>query len=216
MDKQAVLDVLNSLEVIESNGGDDAYILVANDEETRAKLNAVGVSSETIQRYGDDETFCILALAFGEGYADEYRDGKLVLWGPIDDELRSRVSNGEGTPSDAERLLKELDCFSSLRDPVRWFAWEMEKTLRQNKGGWESYSLGYLITRLAKEVRELEEQVARAQFTAEDRERTVRESTDVANIAMMIADKVQHEKGNQLVACRFNENEYCPECSPEE
>ncbi|GED55749.1 hypothetical protein BBO01nite_49900 [Brevibacillus borstelensis] len=32
----------------------------------------------------------------------------------------------------------------------------MEKTLKQNdhKGGWESCSLGYLITRLAEEVRE--------------------------------------------------------------
>lgn len=109
MNKQAILDVLNSLEVIETNGGDDAYILVANSEENCRKLNAVGVTDETIMRYGDDETFCILALAFSEGYADEYRDGKLVLWGPIDDELRYRVLNGEGTPSDAERLLRELE-----------------------------------------------------------------------------------------------------------
>lgn len=109
MNKQAVLDVLNSLEVIETNGGEDAYILVANSEENRMKLNAVGVTDETITRYGDDETFCILALAFNEGYADEYRDGKLVLWGPIDDELRYRVLNGEGTPADAERLLRELE-----------------------------------------------------------------------------------------------------------
>lgn len=138
--------------------------------------------------------------------------------GAVDDELRSRVLNGEGTPADAERLLEELERLSALRDPVRWFAWEMEKTLKQNdhKGGWESCSLGYLITRLAEEVRELEEQVARGQFTAEDRERTVREATDVANFAMMIADKVQHEKGNLLVACTCNENECCPECSPEE
>jgi hypothetical protein len=109
MSKQAILDVLNSLEVIEMNGGEDPYILVANNEENRKKLNAVGVTDETITRYGDDETFCILALAFNEGYADEYRDGKLVLWGPIDDELRSRVLNGEGTPADAERLLRELE-----------------------------------------------------------------------------------------------------------
>lgn len=121
MDKQAVLDVLNSLEVIETNGGDDAYILVENSEENRSKLSAVGVPSETIQQYGDDETFCILALAFGEGYADEWRDGKLVLWGPIDDELRYRVLHGEGTAMDAERLLKELARHESLgKHEIDW------------------------------------------------------------------------------------------------
>ncbi|GED55750.1 hypothetical protein [Brevibacillus borstelensis] len=80
MNRQAVLDVLNSLEVVDQIGGESPYILVANNEENRMKLNAVGVTDETITRYGDDETFCILALAFSEGYADEYRDGKLVLW----------------------------------------------------------------------------------------------------------------------------------------
>lgn len=109
MNKQAILDVLNSLKVEEINGGDDPYILVANTEENRKKLNAVGVSDEVIQKYGDDETFCILALAFSEGFADEYRDGKLVIWGPIDDELRYRVLNGEGTATDAERLLRALE-----------------------------------------------------------------------------------------------------------
>ncbi|USG64012.1 hypothetical protein NDK47_24200 [Brevibacillus ruminantium] len=109
MNKQAVLDVLNSLEVIEINGGDSPYILVENSVENRKKLNAVGITDEVIYSYGDDETFCILALAYNEGYADEWRDGKLVLWGPIDDELRTRVVNGEGTPADAERLLRELE-----------------------------------------------------------------------------------------------------------
>jgi hypothetical protein len=108
MNKQSILDVLNSLEVIEQQGGEDCYILVANNEENRAKLNAVGVSNETILKHGDEETFCILALAFNEGYCDEYKDGKLVLWGPID-ELRQRVLNGEGTSADAERLLRELE-----------------------------------------------------------------------------------------------------------
>lgn len=80
MNKQAVLDVLNSLEVAEINGGEDAYILVANNEENRMKLNAVGVSDETIRKYGgDDEFVCILALAFHGGYADDYKDGKFVL-----------------------------------------------------------------------------------------------------------------------------------------
>ncbi|CAI8779219.1 hypothetical protein EMIT07CA2_10234 [Brevibacillus sp. IT-7CA2] len=79
----------------------------------RRKLNAVGITDEVINQYGDDESFDVLALAFAEGYTDYYTDyytkGKFVLWGPIDDELRQRVLNGEGTAMDAERLLLALE-----------------------------------------------------------------------------------------------------------
>lgn len=78
MDRKKVLDVLNSLKVVEFNGGDEPYILVENSSSNREKLNAVGVSNEVIDKYGDEETFCILALAFSEGYANDYLDGKLV------------------------------------------------------------------------------------------------------------------------------------------
>lgn len=77
--KQKVLDVLNSLEVIETNGGDDPYILVENSPENRKKLNDAGVIDEIINRYGDEETFCILALATDQNYANDYKEGKLVL-----------------------------------------------------------------------------------------------------------------------------------------
>lgn len=110
MDKQAVLDVLNSLEVVEQQGGEDSYMLVDNTEETRKKFNAVGVTDDEIYAVGDDTSFCILALAFsGKKYADDYENGKFVLWGPIDDEFRYRVLNGEGTATDAERLLRALE-----------------------------------------------------------------------------------------------------------
>ena len=77
--KQAVLDVLNKLDVVEE--GSEGYILVANNDENRAKLNAVGVSNEIIDKYGDKETFCILSLALSEGYANHYNafKGGLVL-----------------------------------------------------------------------------------------------------------------------------------------
>lgn len=78
MENQNVLDVLNSLEVIDRQGGDEAYILVANNEENRAKLTAVGVDPSICKKYGDEEDFCILALAFSEGYADSVKDGKLI------------------------------------------------------------------------------------------------------------------------------------------
>ncbi|EGL15302.1 MULTISPECIES: hypothetical protein [unclassified Paenibacillus] len=109
MNKQVVLDVLNSLEVIERQGGEDPYILVANNEENLSKLVAVGIPLEKLACYGDEETFCILSLAFGERYADEVKGWTLVRWGPIDDELRYRVLNHEGTAADAERLLRELE-----------------------------------------------------------------------------------------------------------
>ncbi|NQF17820.1 hypothetical protein HPY31_28555 [Brevibacillus sp. HB1.3] len=44
MNRQAILDVLNNLEVVETNGGDSPYILVENNEIVRQKLNAVGKS----------------------------------------------------------------------------------------------------------------------------------------------------------------------------
>lgn len=103
--KQAVLDVLNSLEVVDA---DEGYILVESTVENIQKLNAVGVTDEEIHEAGDDDTFCILAVAFNGRYADGY-NGKLVLWGPIDDDLRSRVIEGQGTPEDAERLLRSLE-----------------------------------------------------------------------------------------------------------
>lgn len=109
VNRQAILDVLNSLEVIEQQGGEDCYMLVANNDENRAKLNAVGVPSEKMARYGDEDTFCIVALAFGERYADEHRNGQFIQWYGIDDDIRQRVLNGEGTPMDAERLLQALE-----------------------------------------------------------------------------------------------------------
>lgn len=78
MENQKILDVLNSLNVIEKQGGEDAYILIKNNGENQKLLNDVGVDSETINKYGDEEAFCALSLAFGEGYADFYLDGKFI------------------------------------------------------------------------------------------------------------------------------------------
>ncbi|CDN42017.1 MULTISPECIES: hypothetical protein [Paenibacillus] len=84
MSKQAILDVLNSLPVIDQQGGDDAYILVQNTQEVRERLAAAGdvsasLDPHTLGRYGDEEEFCILAYAFGEEYANDYRGG-ILIW----------------------------------------------------------------------------------------------------------------------------------------
>lgn len=188
MNRQMVLDVLNSLEVIEQNGGDDAYILVDNTEETRKKLNKVGITDGEIYSTGDENSFCILALAFNGKYADDYEDGKLIVWGPVDDKLRYRVLNGEGTASDAERLLRALEpqVGQSLRPEVRWFAEQMEAALKRNdhKGGWKECGAIYLLSRLRQETNELEGVVY---FNKSEKE-IISEAADVANFAMMIAN----------------------------
>jgi len=109
MNKQAILDVLNSLQVIEKEGGEDGYILVKNNEEVAAKLNAVGVTNQIIESYSEEDVFCIASMAAGEKYADDYVNGKFILWDKIDDDLRYRVIEGRGTARDAYRLLKELE-----------------------------------------------------------------------------------------------------------
>lgn len=80
IEKQRVLDALNSLEVVDENGGDSAYLIVDSSNENLEKLNVVGVTKETALKYGDEETFCILALAFSEGYADLYDGSKLIAF----------------------------------------------------------------------------------------------------------------------------------------
>lgn len=117
--KQAVLDVLNGLKIFEWNGGENPSILVQNNAQNRVKLNNVGVSTETINKYGDANTFCILALAFNEHYADDIVGGKLIVWDSyVDSELRSRVLDGEGTATDAQRLLKALDLIRLFRGEI--------------------------------------------------------------------------------------------------
>lgn len=111
MNKQAILDVLNNLDVIEQSGGEDAYILVAINQENLAELAEVGITEDMVEGYGTDgEDFCILAFAFGEKYADDYENGKLIIWNSlVDDDLRYRVTNGQASQTDAGRLLRALE-----------------------------------------------------------------------------------------------------------
>lgn len=93
MNNQTVLDVLNELEVIEHQGGETPYILVKNNEETRKKLNDVGVTNEQIFQAGDHESFCIFSLAFNGNFAHAYEPIRgLILWdNQVDDDLHDRV-----------------------------------------------------------------------------------------------------------------------------
>jgi len=72
-EKQAVLDVLNSFEVQDSQGGEECFILVESSEENLSALEKVGVPREVALGYGDEDMFCIAAVAFDLGVADVWR-----------------------------------------------------------------------------------------------------------------------------------------------
>jgi hypothetical protein len=78
------------------------------------------------------------------------------------------------------------------REPVKWFAEEMEKTLRANdgKGGWSRTSIYYLLNRARQELSELEQAVSKGAPVSE----IIRESSDVANFMMMIADRARNRE----------------------
>ena len=82
-----------------------------------------------------------------------------------------------------------------VREPVAWFAQQMEAKLRENdhKGGWQNCSWDWLVERIYRETKELWIEVGRVDI---EPKRIIREAADVANFAMMIAD----------IARRINDN----------
>jgi NTP pyrophosphatase (non-canonical NTP hydrolase) len=84
-----------------------------------------------------------------------------------------------------------------LRPPLKWFADKMEDTLKANdwKGGWYGVGHDWLFKKLVDEVGEL----ARDLYTmnhADNPDHFIKECTDVANIAMMLADITNQVKKN--------------------
>ena len=74
------------------------------------------------------------------------------------------------------------------RSSVQWFAKHMEIELKENdhKPGWDSEPLDFLVMRLEDEVYELKQSVFDDDRTNED---IISEAADVANFAMMIAER---------------------------
>lgn len=100
-------------------------------------------------------------------------------------------------------------CSKKLRPEVKTFTQAMEIVLKENdyKGGWKNCTLEYLINKLDEEVKELKEaltirqkyiELNRGSRSVEDcwydlsckssEENILWEASDVANIAMMLAD----------------------------
>lgn len=77
-ERRRVVELLNEMEVIEVDG---AYALVEDNEENRALLKEAGLSTDLIDMYGTrGDTFCVMAVAFGEGYADRFDGNKLIVF----------------------------------------------------------------------------------------------------------------------------------------
>lgn len=121
--KKQVLDVLNNLEIVEE--GSEGYILVENSPEVHEKLNALGVSSETINKYGDDETFCIIALAFTEKYANEFLNGKLVWLSQL------RFAKEDKTLSDGGWIL-DYEFLKGIHEKINFLSDETLHTDMEN------------------------------------------------------------------------------------
>lgn len=89
--RNRALHFLNQMEVIEENGGEEAYALVENNEENRLLLQEAGIPLETALRYGDEDTFCIISLAISEGYATYYTGDKLIYHDISVDGIKSGI-----------------------------------------------------------------------------------------------------------------------------
>lgn len=80
---------------------------------------------------------------------------------------------------------------------VEWFSTVMLKKLRENryKQHWSELDLAYLINRLKEELLELEDELPNTKNNMIDIDAAIFECADVANFAMMVADKLYQQKG---------------------
>ena len=83
-------------------------------------------------------------------------------------------------------------------EEVKWFSEQMLAKLERDahKGGWEDETYFGLLSGVTREVFELTEELTTSLFEEYDYEAIIKECADVANFAMMIADKarLRHER----------------------
>ena len=87
-----------------------------------------------------------------------------------------------------------------IRRAVKKFAGLMEETLKKNdqKGGWQQEDFVYLYNRTLDEIIELKKQLIKARLlqtkevilSIPNKKEIIKESVDVANFCMMIADNI--------------------------
>lgn len=127
--------------------------------------------------------------------------------------------NVHGSDEDIETLKETTSFLDSLKDEEReelkWFSKNMEQKLKENdyKGGWDDVTVNFLLERLDCEFKELQniinEFISDTGRSVEDGlllpiypQDIVRECADVANFAMMIADKFKKDNPDQFLAER--------------
>lgn len=106
------------------------------------------------------------------------------------DALQETIAAQAQTNAAKYRALTALRALYDLkhREPLVWFTAEMEQTLRKNdyKGGWSKCKIDWLYKRLCDEVVELGRAVQERKGL-----HIIAEAADVANFAMMVADRVR-------------------------
>ncbi|PGW89949.1 hypothetical protein [Bacillus cereus] len=80
-----------------------------------------------------------------------------------------------------------------MREEVKWFAEQMESKLQENdhKGGWQDCDCYWLLKRASGECLELLRELDVYRDLGDNKEKIIKECSDVANFVMMIADKVR-------------------------
>jgi len=100
--------------------------------------------------------------------------------------IKEKVNRALSSPSQPSR-------YREIRPEVQWFAGEMEKQLKANdhKGGWKECELDWLFDRLIEETHEIRHELHKqwnGPLKRATLQQIIKESSDVANFAMMIAD----------------------------
>lgn len=79
MNNPGIVDMLNNLELAdESYGEDESYMLVDITDEVVNEFEAWGYVRADLEKYGDEDSFCVLAFAADKGYANYVKGGKLI------------------------------------------------------------------------------------------------------------------------------------------
>jgi hypothetical protein len=116
---------------------------------------------------------------------------EIVVCGIPDEDDESHNCDEMGCSSVSHVIARHK--LPAVRTEVEWFSQQMEINLYENdhKGGWENCGIFWLRERLVQEVRELSPAmyVGHNSESGIDSVNIIREAADVANFAMMIADK---------------------------
>lgn len=129
-----------------------------------------------------------------------------------DDKTNSLLAflDGEDLEWSSKSLHSSNPMLPAVRESVMWFSKEMEAKLAKNdhKGGWAACDVRWLLNRLNEELEELENIISTRDLESgyrsvgeglsiidTDNEAIIKEAADVANFAMMVADRFGQQYG---------------------